>query len=81
MACSPRARSGRYSTWPPSSAASWGDLRRARAPREELFTALLRQVSEPRRLNMLVVEDVHWADEATIDLLSSAGGSGSLVPC
>jgi len=42
-----------------------GDLCRARAPRDELFTALLRQVSEPRRLNVLVVEDVHWADEAS----------------
>jgi len=50
-----------------------GDLCRARAPREELFTALLRQVSEPRRLNVLVVEDVHWADEATIDLLRFLG--------
>ena len=50
-----------------------GDLCHARAPREELFTALLRQVSEPRRLNVLVVEDVHWADEATIDLLRFLG--------
>ncbi|HEX9514591.1 MAG TPA: AAA family ATPase [Streptosporangiaceae bacterium] len=50
-----------------------GDLCRARAPRDELFTALLRQVSEPRRLNVLVVEDVHWADEATIDLLRFLG--------
>lgn len=38
------------------------------ADREELFRALLRQVSEPGTLNVVVVEDVHWADEATIDL-------------
>jgi DNA-binding CsgD family transcriptional regulator/tetratricopeptide (TPR) repeat protein len=50
-----------------------GDLCRARAPRDELFTALLRQLSEPQRLNVLVVEDVHWADEATIDLLRFLG--------
>ena len=41
--------------------------------REELFRALLRQVSGPGPLNVVVVEDVHWADEATIDLLRFAG--------
>jgi DNA-binding CsgD family transcriptional regulator/tetratricopeptide (TPR) repeat protein len=45
------------------------ELSRAAAPREDLFRALLRQVSQPGRLNVLVVEDVHWADEATVDLL------------
>ena len=49
------------------------DLCRARAPREELFGALLRQVSEPGTLNVVVIEDVHWADEATIDLLRFLG--------
>jgi DNA-binding CsgD family transcriptional regulator/tetratricopeptide (TPR) repeat protein len=48
-------------------------LCRARAPRDELFAALLRQVSEPGRLKVLVVEDLHWADEATIDLLRFLG--------
>ena len=46
---------------------------RAGAAREELFGALLRQVSEPGALDVLVVEDVHWADEATIDLLRFLG--------
>src|SRR5262249_43854372 len=41
--------------------------------REELFSALLRQVSAPGELHVLVVEDVHWADEATIDLLRFLG--------
>jgi len=45
------------------------ELCRAGAPREELFSALLRRVSAPGTLYVLVVEDVHWADEATIDLL------------
>jgi DNA-binding CsgD family transcriptional regulator/tetratricopeptide (TPR) repeat protein len=51
------------------------DLCRSGAAREELFRAVLRQVSvgpgaEP---NVLVIEDIHWADEATIDLLRFLG--------
>ncbi len=49
------------------------ELCRADAPREELFGALLRQVSAPGKLHVVVVEDVHWADEATIDLLRFLG--------
>ena len=49
------------------------ELCRADAPREELFSALLGQVSAPGELHVLVVEDVHWADEATIDLLRFLG--------
>ena len=49
------------------------ELCRADAPREELFGALLRQVGAPGKLHVLVVEDVHWADEATIDLLRFLG--------
>src|SRR5262245_55326018 len=49
------------------------ELCRADAHREELFSALLRQVSAPGELHVLVVEDVHWADEATIDLLRFLG--------
>ena len=41
--------------------------------REELFSALLRQVSDGATLNVLVIEDIHWADEATIDLLRFLG--------
>jgi DNA-binding CsgD family transcriptional regulator/tetratricopeptide (TPR) repeat protein len=44
-------------------------LCRAQAGRAELFAALLRQVSEPGPLTVLVVEDIHWADEATLDML------------
>ena len=49
------------------------DLCRAGAAREDLFRALLRQASEPGTLSVLVVEDIHWADEATIDLLRFLG--------
>ncbi|SEF95669.1 regulatory protein, luxR family [Nonomuraea solani] len=45
------------------------ELCRAEAGREELFRGFLRAVSEPGALNVVVVEDVHWADEATLDLL------------
>ena len=49
------------------------ELSRADAAREDLFRALLRQVSEPGTLNVVVAEDVHWADEATVDLLRFLG--------
>jgi DNA-binding CsgD family transcriptional regulator len=49
-------------------------LCRGDASREDLFGALLRQLSVPRAaLNAIVIEDVHWADEATIDLLRFLG--------
>jgi DNA-binding CsgD family transcriptional regulator/tetratricopeptide (TPR) repeat protein len=53
-----------------------GDLRdrcQSGAPREELFSVLLRQVSQQGTLQVLVIEDVHWADEATVDLLRFLG--------
>src|SRR6202451_2959387 len=49
------------------------DLCRARAPRDELFAALLRQVNDPDMPHVVVIEDLHWADEATIDLLRFLG--------
>jgi len=42
---------------------------RAGAGREELFHALLLEVSGPGVLDVVVIEDIHWADEATLDLL------------
>jgi DNA-binding CsgD family transcriptional regulator/tetratricopeptide (TPR) repeat protein len=50
-----------------------GELCRAGAAREDLFRALLAQVNGPDTLSVLVVEDVHWADEATVDLLRFLG--------
>jgi hypothetical protein len=37
--------------------------------REEVFDAVLRRLETLDGLTVLVVEDVHWADEATLDLL------------
>ncbi|HEX2323298.1 MAG TPA: AAA family ATPase [Streptosporangiaceae bacterium] len=56
------------------------DLCSARAPREDLFGALLRQVSAGGKLNVIVIEDVHWADEATVDLLRFLGRRIRFVP-
>src|SRR4051812_18146760 len=43
------------------------------ADRDTLFATLLRQLAGGSRLRVLVVEDVHWAGEATLDLLRFLG--------
>jgi predicted ATPase len=48
-------------------------LCRTEARRDQLYGALLRQLSDLRALTAIVIEDVHWADEATLDLLSYLG--------
>src|ERR1700722_11054922 len=45
------------------------DLCQGRPERDELFAALLRQVTGDDRLDVIVIEDIHWADEATLDLI------------
>src|SRR6202050_248272 len=40
------------------------DLCRGRPERDELFAALLRQVTGDARLDVIVIEDIHWAGEA-----------------
>jgi DNA-binding CsgD family transcriptional regulator/tetratricopeptide (TPR) repeat protein len=49
------------------------ELCAAGAERDRLFGALLSRLSEPGTLDVVVVEDVHWADEATVDLLRFLG--------
>jgi DNA-binding CsgD family transcriptional regulator/tetratricopeptide (TPR) repeat protein len=49
------------------------DLCQAGADREQLFRALLRQVGQSGTLDVVVIEDVHWADGATLDLLRYLG--------
>ena len=46
-----------------------GRLTAADAGREELFGALLNRLTDEPALDIVVFEDVHWADEATVDLL------------
>jgi DNA-binding CsgD family transcriptional regulator len=38
--------------------------------RDELLDALRRELTRPRRPTVLAVEDLHWADDATVDVLS-----------
>ena len=46
-----------------------GELCQGRPERDELFAALLQQVTGDDRLDVIVIEDLHWADEATLDLM------------
>ncbi|HEX7211715.1 MAG TPA: LuxR C-terminal-related transcriptional regulator, partial [Propionibacteriaceae bacterium] len=48
-------------------------LCRAEAKRDQLYGALLRQLGNLQSLTVVVIEDVHWADEATLDLLNYLG--------
>lgn len=42
-------------------------------PRHELFTGLLELLATPGRPAIVVLEDVHWADAATLDLVRFVG--------
>jgi ATP/maltotriose-dependent transcriptional regulator MalT len=37
--------------------------------REGVFNAVIEELSHPRDVSVLVVEDMHWADDATLDVL------------
>jgi DNA-binding CsgD family transcriptional regulator/tetratricopeptide (TPR) repeat protein len=37
--------------------------------RDRVFGAIVEELSHPRDVTVLVVEDVHWADDATLDVL------------
>ena len=45
------------------------ELISAGANRQTLFSTFLRVAEAPDRLTVVVVEDIHWADEATLDWL------------
>jgi DNA-binding CsgD family transcriptional regulator len=49
------------------------DLCHRGAERDRLFAAFLAELDTPAAFTVAVMEDVHWADEATIDLLSFLG--------
>ncbi|MDH2444510.1 AAA family ATPase [Amnibacterium sp. CER49] len=46
-----------------------GELIRRSPARIDLFATLLRRLEDPRTFDVVVLEDLHWADEATVDLL------------
>jgi DNA-binding CsgD family transcriptional regulator len=49
------------------------ELLAAGSPREQLFAALLDELDQRSRRQVVVIEDAHWADEATLDLLLFLG--------
>lgn len=57
-----------------------GDLVREHAPRDRIFDEMLRVLSDADHLTVLVIEDVQWADEATLDLLRLLGRRLRHVP-
>jgi predicted ATPase/DNA-binding CsgD family transcriptional regulator len=48
-------------------------LLREAAPRDAVFRAFLAELAGGRRPALVVIEDIHWADEATLDLLRFLG--------
>jgi DNA-binding CsgD family transcriptional regulator/tetratricopeptide (TPR) repeat protein len=50
------------------------------APRDQMFTAFLTELGTGAPFTVAVLEDVHWADEATADLLSFLGRRLSRSP-
>jgi DNA-binding CsgD family transcriptional regulator/tetratricopeptide (TPR) repeat protein len=53
----------------------------AAGERGRLFEAVLSELRATRRPKLLVVEDAHWADEATLDLLKFLGRRIAQAPC
>jgi DNA-binding CsgD family transcriptional regulator len=51
----------------------FGTLCRGGSPRDQLFMAFLAEIGSPAAFTVAVMEDVHWADEATTDLLNFLG--------
>jgi DNA-binding CsgD family transcriptional regulator/tetratricopeptide (TPR) repeat protein len=41
--------------------------------REQLFSRLMEQLAAPNPLSLVVLEDLHWADEATLDFVRFLG--------
>ena len=51
------------------------------APRAPIFSAVLDEMASGRGPSIAVIEDVHWADEATLDLLKFLGRRISRTNC
>jgi DNA-binding CsgD family transcriptional regulator/tetratricopeptide (TPR) repeat protein len=64
----------------PQLGGGFADLCDGGAPRDRLFTGFLAELGPPAAFTVAVIEDVHWADEATIDLLSFLGRRLGRVP-
>jgi len=51
------------------------------ASRAALFEVVLTELQQPRRPTLVVIEDAHWADDATLDLLKFLGRRIDRVAC
>ena len=77
--CSRRVRSGRCSTSPRAPAASSRRSSTAARMPHEVVAALAREL-RARAPTVFVLEDVHWADEATLDVLRLLARRVETVP-
>ena len=58
------------------------DCLQRQAPRLDIFAAVVDDLARRTRPAVVIVEDVHWADQATLDLLKYVGGASSgPAPC
>ena len=58
----------------------FADLCHSGTPRDRLFTGFLAELGPPAHFTVAVIEDMHWADEATVDLLRFLGRRLGRVP-
>jgi predicted ATPase len=49
--------------------------------RTELFTAFFRELSKRKEKILIVFEDIHWADEATLDFIKFFARRITQLPC
>jgi DNA-binding CsgD family transcriptional regulator len=64
-----------------SSAVGFQPMLAAAGDRAQLFEAVLSELQHGRAATLVVVEDVHWADDATLDLLKFLGRRIDRLPC
>jgi DNA-binding CsgD family transcriptional regulator len=55
-------------------------LDRGGSDRDAVFTAVIEEFNDPLRPTLVVVEDAHWADEATRDVLAFLGRRVAAMP-
>jgi DNA-binding CsgD family transcriptional regulator/tetratricopeptide (TPR) repeat protein len=54
---------------------------RSRGSRATLFERVIRDLQDSRPATLFVIEDAHWADDATLDLIKFLGRRIDRVPC
>ena len=64
----------------PQAGGELAELCRQEAPRDRLFAAFQGELASPAAFTVVAMEDLHWADEATIDLLSFVGRRLARMP-